>query len=93
MDAPNLVVIKYKSRIAKIFHDFGLKLANAPIKSGWDPMFKAPIPSQREVIMQRDVAIANVVAEAKLLGIPLKLNVPDSEPYVSPFTGEKVGGE
>jgi hypothetical protein len=80
----------YKNLIAKVFHDWRPRIGSAPTKNGWDNVFKCAIPSRREVLMARDAMIKDIMDEAKLLGIEVRLGSIEPEPYVSPWDKESA---
>ena len=56
----------------------------------WDHVFKTQIPSRREILMARDAVLQDIMLEAKVLGIDVKVNQIEPEPYVSPFDKESA---
>ena len=80
----------YKEMIAKTFAEWRPRIAAAPNKNGWDQVFKTQIPSRREILMARDAVLQDIMLEAKVLGIDVKINSVEPEPYVSPFDKESA---
>ena len=80
----------YKEMIAKTFQQWRPRIAAAPAKNGWDQVFKTQIPSRREILMARDAVLQDIMLEAKVLGIDVKVNQIEPEPYVSPFDKESA---
>ena len=81
---------RYKEMIAKTFAEWRPRIAAAPAKNGWDQVFKTQIPSRREILMARDAVLQDIMLEAKVLGIDVKVNQIEPEPYVSPFDKESA---
>ena len=77
----------YMKLIADTFAKFRPRIENASLRKGFDPVFKLPIPSQHDIIRQRDTVLQQIITEAKCLGVKIDFNDPDE--YVSPWDNPK----
>ena len=79
---------RFLKLIAGVFASFRPRIMKAPAKRGWDKIFNQPIPSQFDLMKQRDSAIKDIINEAKFFKIDLSDDVVadmDEEVYESPF--------
>ena len=79
---------KYINMLQDVFSRFRPRIESASSKGGWDPIFKTKNPSQYDIIRQRDEALRQVILEAKMFGIDLRVVDPDE--YKSEFDGKVI---
>jgi hypothetical protein len=81
---------RYTNLLEETFNKFRPMIQAAPARREYDRIFRRSIPSQMDLIRQRDTVLQQIIMEAKCFGIKLDFNDPQDD-YVSPFDGG--GGE
>ena len=79
---------KYLNMLQDVFSRFRPRIESATTKGSWDPIFRTKTPSQYDIIRQRDEALRQVILEAKMFGIDLRVVDPDE--YQSEFDGKVI---
>ena len=74
----------YMKLLKECFNKFRPMIQAAPSKSGYNKTLGTKIPSQYEVMRQRDNAIKDIVNEAACFGIDVGVQLKE-ESYESPF--------
>ena len=79
----------YVNLLKECFNKFRPLISTAPIRRGFNRTFGMSIPSQRDVMMQRDNAIKDIINEATCMGIDVGIALKEEKPYESPFVEPK----
>ena len=81
----------YVKLLHKCFSKFRPLIESAKVQRGFNKTFYMSIPSQRDVIQQRDAAVRDIINEAQCMGIDVGIALKEDKPYVSPFEAKEVG--